>query len=523
MTAPRVAVVLLVLAVRSAVAADFSTAAQLYDRGDYEGALEQWQALANQGDMRAQHRLAQMFAEGVGVPRDDRAALRWFRQAAEQGSTEARYELALMYSLGRGVPRDRSRAAHWYGLLAEDGHVTAQYLLARMHETGSGVTRNLSRAIWWYRRAADQGHVGAQARLGEAYSRGEGVEEDLVQAWAWFDLAATKGDEAAAAERRKLRLRLGEEQLAEAMTFSRLLRPPPAAPPAGRGNEPESEPEPRAEPQPEPEPRAEPEPVPAPEMVRIAAGCFSMGSAPSEAGRHDNEVRHPVCVEEYSISRYEVTRGQYAFFVGETGHRTSDTCHTYGDGGWSSRAGYSWRDPGYAQSDDHPVTCVSRDDALAYVTWLSERRGTDYRLPTEAEWEYAARAGSAAARHWGESAGRACTWGNVGDRTLHRRYRDWTWQVHPCDDGHVHTAPVGSYRVSLYGLHDMLGNVWEWTCSSYDPAYRSAESRCGSGERNGVVRGGSWSNSPRWVRAAARFESRTDTRFDLVGFRLAQD
>ena len=507
--APRVVAVFLVLAVRSAGAADFSTAAQLYERGDYEGAFEQWQALANQGDMRAQYRLARMFAEGTWVPRDDRAALRWFRQAAEQGSTEARYELALMYSLGRGVPRDRSRAAHWYGLLAEDGHLTAQYLLARMHATGSGVTRNMSRAIWWYRRAADQGHVGAQVRLGEAYSRGDGVEEDLVQAWAWFDAAAAKGDEAAAVERRKLRLRLSEEQLAEAMTFSRILRPTPAGAQDGSGHE--SEPEP------------DPEPVPAHEMVRIAAGCFAMGSASSEAGRHGDEWRHPVCVEEYSISRYEVTRGQYASFVNETGHRTPDTCHVYREGGWSSRAGYSWRDPGYAQSDDHPVTCVSRDDALAYARWLSERQRRSYRLPTEAEWEYAARAESAAARHWGENAGGACTWGNVGDRTLHRHYRDWLWQVHPCEDGHVHTAPVGSYRVSLYGLHDMLGNVWEWTCSSYDPAYRSAESRCSSGGRNGVVRGGSWSNSPRWVRAAARFENPADARFDLVGFRLAHD
>lgn len=463
--------------------------------------------------MRAQYRLARMFAEGIGVPGDERAASRWFRQAAEQGSTEARYELALMYSLGRGVPRDRSRAAYWYGLLAQDGHLTAQYLLARMHETGSGVTQSMSRALWWYRRAAEQGHVGAQTRLGEAYSRGDGVDEDLVQAWAWFDLAAAKGDEVALVKRRKLSRRLSEEQLAEAMTFGRILRPPPADARDGSGNEPG----------PESESEPEPDSVPAPEMVRIAAGCFAMGSAPSEAGRHDNELRHPVCVEEYSISRHEVTRGHYAFFVGETGRETPDTCYVYRDGGWGSRSGHSWRNPGYAQSDDHPVTCISRDDALAYARWLSERQGMGYRLPTEAEWEYAARAGSAAARHWGEHAGAACTWGNVGDQALYRRYRDWSWQVHPCDDGHVHTAPVGSYRVSLYGLHDMLGNVWEWTCSSYDPAYRSAESRCSSDDRNGVVRGGSWSNSPRWVRAAARFENRADARFDLVGFRLAHD
>ena len=230
-----------------------------------------------------------------------------------------------------------------------------------------------------------------------------------------------------------------------------------------------------------------------------------------------------MCVEAYSISRHEVTRGQYASFVNETGRPTPDTCHTYGAGGWIARAGYSWRNPGYTQGDDHPVTCVSRDDALAYARWLSEGQGIDYRLPTEAEWEYAARAGSASARHWGEDAGRACTWGNVGDQALAMHYREWPWQVHPCDDGYVHTAPVGSFRVSLYGLHDMLGNVWEWTCSSYDPGYRGAQRACGSDDRNGVVRGGSWSNSPRWVRAAARFENRIDARFDLVGFRLVHD
>ena len=494
-------------------AADFSTGVDLYDQGDHEGAAEQWQALASQGDTRAQYRLAKMFEEGVGVRKDDRAALRWYRQAAELGSVEARYELALMYSLGRGVRQDSSRAAYWYGLLAEEGHISAQYLLAGMYEQGDGVERSVHRALHWYRQAAAQGHVRAQMKLGDAYSRGDGVDEDLAQAWAWFDLAAAKGNELAETERRSLAHRLSEEQLVEAMTFSRLLRPQRVGWPGGS----------EVETGPEPELELEPEPVQASEMVRIAAGCFAMGSAPEEVGRHDDELRHPSCVDEFSISRHEVTRGQYAAFVRETGRETLDGCQIYGNGGWAFRAGHSWRNPGYAQSDDHPVTCVSRDDALAYSKWLSERRGRSFRLPTEAEWEYAARTGSGAARHWGDDVGRACRWGNVGDRSLNRHYREWMWTIHPCDDGHAHTAPVGSFRVSLYGLHDMAGNVWEWTCSSYDPAYRGAEYRCASRDRSGVVRGGSWSNSPRWVRAAARFETRADARFDLVGFRLAHD
>ena len=476
MTAARCVAVLIVLVARVVCAADFSTGVALYAEGDYEGAFEQWQALAREGDSRAQYRLAQMFANGVGVEKDDRAALRWYRQAADQGSVAARSELALMYSLGRGVRQDHSRAAYWYGLLAEDGRVPAQYLLAGMYREGKGMAQDLARAVHWYRQAAEAGHVGAQAKLGEMYLYGHGVDEDPAQARKWFDRAAAKGYGVAAMERATLRHRLGENELARAH-----------------------------------------------EMVRIGSGCFAMGSAPSEIGRHHNELRHPVCVEAFSIARYEVTRGQYAAFVDETGRETPDGCHTYGDGGWGSRAGRSWRDPGYPQTDDHPVACVSRDDALAYARWLSEREGRSYRLPTEAEWEYVARAGSEAARHWGNDTGRACVWANAGDRTLGRHYGEWPWTVHPCDDGYVHTAPVGSYRVSLYGVHDIMGNVWEWTCSSYDAAYRGAEHRCTSSDRNGVVRGGSWSNSPRWTRSAARFENRADVRFDLVGFRLAHD
>ena len=515
MKAPRVVAVLLVLVVRAAVAADFSAGAELYERGDYEAAIDQWRTLANQGDLRAQYRLAQMYAEGVGVRQNDQSALHWYRQAAEQGSIIARFELALMYSLGRGVPHDDSRAAYWYGLLAEDGSLTAQYLLAGMYEEGRGVGKDLHFALHWYRRAADRGHLGAQVKLGEMYSRGGEIEVDLAQAWMWFDVAAAKGNNRAVREREQLGARLDKKALARAMALRRGLSGPTDA------GQVESEVQP--EPEPEPEPEIEPEPARETGMIRVAAGCFGMGSDPSEAGRHDNEPRHPVCIKEFFISRHEVTRGQYASFVRETGRETPDTCYTYDDGGWRSRTGRSWRYPGYAQNDDHPVTCVSRDDALAYAAWLSQREGRDYRLPTEAEWEHAARAGSGTSRHWGDDPDRACTWGNLGDQSLPRHFTDWSWAVHPCDDGHVYTAPVGSYRVSLYGLHDMLGNVWEWTCSSYDPVYQGGERRCDFEPRSGVVRGGSWSNSPRWVRSAARFENRVGARFDLVGFRLARD
>ena len=201
-----------------------------------------------------------------------------------------------------------------------------------------------------------------------------------------------------------------------------------------------------------------------------------------------------------------------------------DACGTYEGGEWKKRTGRSWRSPGYGQEDTHPVVCVSHEEAVAFARWLSGETGLRYRLPTEAEWEYAARAGTQTSRHWGDDPSRACGYANVVDRTLKEGYSNWQWRIHDCRDGQVHTAPVGGYRANGYGLHDMLGNVWEWTCSEYDEGYGGAEQRCTSGsEGRRVIRGGSWSNDPRRVRAAFRSRYATDYRLFYLGFRLAQD
>ena len=241
-----------------------------------------------------------------------------------------------------------------------------------------------------------------------------------------------------------------------------------------------------------------------PEMVRIEGGCFRMGSPESEAGRHDNERRHRVCVETFSIGKYEVTFAEYDRFVEATGRSRPN------DAGWGRGR--------------RPVINVSRDDAMAYARWLSGETGRRYRLPTEAEWEYAARAGTRTSRYWGDDYSQACEYANVGDRTLKEEDSDWTLVVHACWDGQVRTAPVGGYRANGYGLHDMLGNVWEWTCSEYDKGYGGGEQRCasGSGGRR-VARGASWTYAPYRVRSAARSWSGPDLRSYTLGFRLAQD
>jgi formylglycine-generating enzyme required for sulfatase activity len=148
-----------------------------------------------------------------------------------------------------------------------------------------------------------------------------------------------------------------------------------------------------------------------PEMVRIPGGCFEMGSPASEKGRNDDERRHPVCVEAFEIGKYEVTVGEFKRFTSVTGYRTDaerntgeNGCYAWSAavGKWGWREGVDWHQPGYELSDAHPVVCMSWNDALAYTAWLSKETELGYRLPTEAEWEYAARAGTMSARYWGD-------------------------------------------------------------------------------------------------------------------------
>ena len=284
----------------------------------------------------------------------------------------------------------------------------------------------------------------------------------------------------------------------------------------------------------------------APEMVGIAGGCFQMGSPGSEKGRFDDERRHRVCVEDFSIGKYEVTVREFSRFVKATGYRTDAErnageaagCFSLSDTlRWEYVSGRSWRSPGfdelrgYRYGEDHPVVCVSWTDAQAYVKWLSGETGEGYRLATEAEWEYAARAGTRTARPWGDAPEDACKHANVADLTESkgRSGDDWSFtekqEVHKCKDGSHFPAPVKTYVPNRHGLHNMLGNVWEWTCSEYDRDYGGAEQRCaaaGSGDHR-VRRGGSWNTGTRWVRSADRVRGTPDDRSDNIGFRLVRD
>jgi len=220
-------------------------------------------------------------------------------------------------------------------------------------------------------------------------------------------------------------------------------------------------------------------------MVRLPSGRFVMGSDGGIA--EDEHPAHEVSVSDFAISRHEVTYEQYAAFAAATAREFSS----------------SFQQPG------HPVINVSWDDAQAFADWLNAENGTRYRLPSEAEWEYAARAGSQSVYGW-------------GDEFVPRNVNGSGGQ-----DGWAETALVGSFPPNAFGLHDMLGNVWEWTADCYHPDYTGASGtsvpRAGPGTCGRVLRGGSWSDTASWLRPATRnWFDRTD-RFDYVGFRLAHD
>lgn len=266
-----------------------------------------------------------------------------------------------------------------------------------------------------------------------------------------------------------------------------------------------------------------------PEMIVLPGGSFIMGSPSNEDGRNSDEgPTHRVTIGEgLAVGIHEVTRGEFEAFAAATGFPEGDSCWTFENGDGRNRSGRSWRNPGYRQGDRDPVVCVSWEDARAYVEWLSRRTGERYRLLSEAEWEYAVRAGSDARYSFGEDpAGREiCRYGNGADLAAKRRYSNW--RVVDCDDGHVMIAPVGQFRANAFGLHDGHGNVWEWVDDCYHDSYSGApgdgSTRTGGGDCDRrVQRGGAWDSFPEFLRSAMRDKFQPGNRSVKVGFRVAR-
>jgi formylglycine-generating enzyme required for sulfatase activity len=264
-------------------------------------------------------------------------------------------------------------------------------------------------------------------------------------------------------------------------------------------------------------------------MVWIPPGEFLMGSPRYEEGRDEDETQHKVRITKpWRLSAHEVTVGQFRCFVAETGYRTEAENRPRGEfirmektNRLEFKTNCTWRDPGFPQTDAHPVVFVSWDDAAAFCRWLSRREGADYRLPTEAEWEYACRAATTT-RFW---AGNADTsWFQTAH--LVRLIPNGRGGYDPGPMPRCYTAPVGSYEANPFGLYDTHGNVWEWCADWYDPQYyqRSpAEDPAGpcSGESR-VRRGGGFETCGRYARSANRHGARPSHCSMATGFRAAR-
>lgn len=278
-----------------------------------------------------------------------------------------------------------------------------------------------------------------------------------------------------------------------------------------------------------------------PELVVIPTGTFLIGSPVDEPDRYDEEgPQREIAIATFAIGKYPVTRGEWAVFVASTDRATDLGCE------WTGRAAGvldsmgSWRDTGFEQDDSHPVVCVTWNDAQDYLTWLSERTGHQYRLPSEAEWEYAARAGTRGPFPWGDTSSHEyanhgaaeCCAGLVEGRD------EWMF-----------TSPVAAFPANSFGVHDMHGNTMEWVEDCFSPSYESIPSDgrpfastaelhlagplAGMSGTNAcdyrMLRGGDWGNPGGFIRSAARNWAPPPGgalgtyRSGAVGFRVARD
>lgn len=310
-------------------------------------------------------------------------------------------------------------------------------------------------------------------------------------------------------------------------------------------------------------------------LVLVPAGEFRMGSSESadslasvfpgaepiwfedELPAHDVRITRP-----FYMGQYEVTLAEFRKFMEEqktsgeeylTDAEKTDKDENpspedrgktnKGGWGWSAddveerpgtvektlgflrKSAYTWQDPGFEQTDYHPVVNVSWNDANKFCEWLSQKENATYRLPTEAEWEYACRAGSSSRFSFGDDVSQLTSFGNVADKKAREQFPNW--ETADGDDGFVFTAPVGNFRPNAFGLSDMHGNVWEWCADGYNPNFyedKPTEDPVGPQEiRYKSVRGGGWFLWPRHCRSSYRGGLPASTATEYLGFRVVKN
>lgn len=284
-----------------------------------------------------------------------------------------------------------------------------------------------------------------------------------------------------------------------------------------------------------------------PELVRIPAGSFVMGADIEEPRRlglpefwaKREQPKHRVRIaRDFAIGKYEVTRAEFTAFVHESGYSPAPGCWHFVGTEWLFDGERSWADPKIDQSDDHPVTCINWHDAVAYVEWLSRKTKAHYRLPSEAEWEYVARAGTQTAYWWGDDVADVCRYVNLGDLDAQDQF-GWDrthikydalgdWKGQPCRDGYPTLAPVHATVANPFGVFGLLGNANEWVADCWNDDYRTAPAD-GAARLVGAdcglraMRGQGWTANASSTRPAFRLKmNATDRRFTF-GFRVVRE
>lgn len=257
-------------------------------------------------------------------------------------------------------------------------------------------------------------------------------------------------------------------------------------------------------------------------FAHIPSGSFMMGD---KDGQKDERPRHQVSIAAFYLQTTELPKSLYAQFIkSNPSLNTSQGCMIF-DGEWRHSASANWENPGYNQDSDHPAVCTSWNDAQAFLRWANDNahpQGIQFRLPSEAEWEYASRAGSEERYHWGSNGDGLCTHANASDKRTLQRFP--SFKSNTCDDGFLETAPVGQFTPNSFGLYDMYGNAWEWVEDCWNNSYHGAPND-GSARQTGdctrrIFRGGAWGDNPHFARSGLRNRSNANIGKDDVGFRL---
>jgi formylglycine-generating enzyme required for sulfatase activity len=286
-------------------------------------------------------------------------------------------------------------------------------------------------------------------------------------------------------------------------------------------------------------------------LTLVPSGEFKMGSGESaEAAEafftktyrvhfldaYDVKCEHPQhrvrITRPFYLGTYHVTRGQFRQFVADTRYKTdAEKGKRPGARGWNPDTEalgfdemYSWQGAGFEQTDEHPVVCVSWNDAVAFCKWLGRNEGKTYRLPREAEWEYACRAGTTTRYSSGDDPETLAKVGNVADAAAKAQFPGWAWTI-KANDGYVFTAPVGKFEPNAFGLYDMHGNALQWCADWYGLYNATSPTNDPTGPDFGdgrVLRGGSWLDGPGSCRSTSRGWGAPDNRDSITGFRVAR-